>query len=55
MALYTRVEVTGHEVTSYSVVKEDGVWKIDDWGTHLDMASPDSEESIEPECYPDPC
>lgn len=50
-----RVEITGHEVTSYSLVKEDGEWKIDDWGTHLDMASPDSDESIEPECYPAPC
>lgn len=38
-----------------AVMEVDGEWKIDDYGTHADLAAPGSDESIEPECVPAPC
>lgn len=44
-----RVEVPSSGTPSYSLRKVDGVWKIDKYGTHLDLPSPDADVSIDPE------
>lgn len=51
--LTARVEVEGSDITSYLLSKQDGDWKIDKYGTHVDLPAPESYDSEDPEvCDP---